>query len=55
MELLLDLLEHEDAVVGVMTSEILTVIHGISGSALEQAIQDCPAGEFYQNQYVESS
>jgi hypothetical protein len=44
VELLLDLLEHSDPVVGVMTSEILTSIHSVAGSSLELAIQECPAG-----------
>eukprot|EP01041_Mallomonas_annulata_P003424 gene3424-6795_t len=44
VELLLDLLEHADPVVGVMTSEILTAIHSVSGGSLELAIQECPAG-----------
>jgi len=44
VELLLDLLEHEDGLVGVMTSEILTEIHAIAGDSLEIAIQECPAG-----------
>lgn len=45
MDLLLDLLEHEDLTVGVMTSQILTAIHAIDGSILEKQIQDCPAGK----------
>ena len=44
IELLLDLLEHEDGLVGVMASEILTNIHTIAGEDLEKTIQDCPAG-----------
>jgi len=44
VELLLDLLEHQDAIVGVMTSELLTEIHSVSGGSLELAIQECPAG-----------
>ena len=44
VELLLDLLEHSDPLVGVMTSEILTEIHSVAGASLELAIQDCPAG-----------
>ena len=45
VELLLDLLEHEDILVGVITSEILTEIHSIAGRSLELAIQECPAGK----------
>lgn len=43
-ELLLDLLEHEDLTVGVMTSQILTEIHANDGPDLEAAIQQCPDG-----------
>jgi hypothetical protein len=44
VELLLDLLEHEDVLVGVMASEILTKMHAVASDELEQTIQDCPAG-----------
>lgn len=44
VELLLDLLEHEDGLVGVMSSEILTNVHAIAAESLELAIQECPAG-----------
>jgi hypothetical protein len=44
VELLLDLLEHEDGLVGVMASEILTHVHAIASEGLEMAIQECPAG-----------
>ena len=40
----LDLLEHEDLTVGVMTSQILTEVHAIDPMKLEECIQDCPAG-----------
>ena len=42
--LLLDLLEHEDGLVGVMASEILTSVHSLAPAGLEKTIQDCPAG-----------
>jgi hypothetical protein len=44
VELLLDLLEHSDLTVGVMTSQILTELHSIDGHTLEQQIQHCPDG-----------
>lgn len=44
IELLLDLLDHEDATVGVMTSQIMTDIHSHDGAALEALIQRCPDG-----------
>mmetsp|Transcript_340 Transcript_340/g.744 ORF Transcript_340/g.744 Transcript_340/m.744 type:complete len:180 (+) Transcript_340:115-654(+) len=44
VELLLDLLNHEDLTVGVMTSQILTEIHASNGAALEDQIQQCPDG-----------
>ena len=44
IELLLDLLNHEDLTVGVMTSQILTEIHACNGSSLEMQIQQCPDG-----------
>jgi hypothetical protein len=44
VELLLDLLEHEDRIIGVMTSQILTEIHTRSGTTLEKQIHDCPNG-----------
>ena len=44
VELLLDLLEHKDATVGVMTSQILTEVHANDPIKLESCIQDCPAG-----------
>jgi hypothetical protein len=46
VELLLDLLNHEDLTVGVMTSQILTELHGNNGAGLELQIQQCPDGEF---------
>ncbi len=45
VELLLDLLEHSDLTVGVMTSQILTELHGNDGSTLESQIQQCPDGK----------
>jgi hypothetical protein len=45
IELLLDLLNHEDLTVGVMTSQILTEIHANNGAVLEDQIQQCPDGE----------
>lgn len=44
IELLLDLLEHEDMTVGVMTSQVLSQIYSSNPSALETAIQSCPTG-----------
>lgn len=44
IELLLDLLEHEDGLVAVMASEILTNIHSLESCRLESMIQKCPAG-----------
>jgi hypothetical protein len=44
IELLLDLLEHEDLTVGVMASQILTEIHATEPLKLESCIQDCPDG-----------
>eukprot|EP00981_Chlorochromonas_danica_P004341 scaffold867_cov176-Ochromonas_danica.AAC.28 len=44
VELLLELLEHSDLTVGVMTSQILTELHVSDGVQLEQRIQDCPDG-----------
>ena len=44
VELLLDLLEHEDGLIGIMASEILRDAHSLAPAKLEQSIQDCPAG-----------
>lgn len=44
VELLLDLLEHSDMMVGVMTSEILTELHSNDREGLEAQIQKCPDG-----------
>jgi len=44
IELLLELLEHKDMVVGITTSQILTEIHTACGLHLEKAIQDCHTG-----------
>ena len=41
VELLLDLLNHEDLTIGVMTSQILTEIHSCNGARLEEQIQLC--------------
>lgn len=45
VELLLDLLEHVDLTVGVMTSQILTELHLSDGSTLEEQIHNCPDGK----------
>lgn len=45
MELLLELLEHADLTVAVMTSQILTELHEADGALLEARIQECPDGE----------
>jgi hypothetical protein len=45
VELLLDLLNHEDLTVGVMTSQILTELHTMNGAELEMQIQACPDGK----------
>lgn len=44
VELLLDLLEHQDPTVGVMSSQILSVLHGNNGKLLESQVQECPDG-----------
>lgn len=49
VELLLDLLEHSDLMVGVMTSEILTELHTNDREGLESQIQHCPDGKHYLN------
>ena len=41
VELLLDLLNHEDLTIGVMTSQILTEVHTCNGTRLEEQIQLC--------------
>jgi hypothetical protein len=46
IELLLDLLEHEDLKVGVMASQILTELHATDRFSLESQIQKCPDGFF---------
>lgn len=43
-DLLLELLGHEDMTVGVMASQILMELHTRAGTALENAIQQCPEG-----------
>ena len=45
VELLLDLLEHSDMTIGVMTSQILTELHSLHGSLLESEIQQYPEGK----------
>ncbi|RYH30490.1 hypothetical protein EON65_04970 [archaeon] len=45
IELLLELLEHEDLTVGVMTSQVLTEIYAANRESLEAAIQQCPDGK----------
>jgi hypothetical protein len=44
VELFLDLLEHEDLMVGVMSSQILTEIHSNDSVTLESQIMLCPDG-----------
>ena len=44
VELLLDMLEHEDLAVAVMVNQVLTEIHSRDDATLEKLIQDCPAG-----------
>lgn len=44
IELLLELLEHKDMVVGITTSQILTEVHANCGVLLEKVIQDCHTG-----------
>ena len=44
VELLLDMLEHQDITVAVMTSQILSQIHTQNPHVLENAIQACPNG-----------
>ncbi len=45
VELLLELLEHEDLTVSVMTSQILTELHTADSVSLEARIQECPDGK----------
>ena len=40
----LDLLDHEDATIGVMASQIILAMHDISGDMVEDMIQKCPDG-----------
>jgi hypothetical protein len=44
VEMLLDLLEHEDLTIGVMTSQIMNALHAQNGPLLEDQIQKCPDG-----------
>lgn len=44
VDLLLDLLEHDDLTVAVMTSQVLTEIHSCNGAELEKRIQELPDG-----------
>lgn len=55
VELLLDLLEHEDLTVGIMTSQILTEIHNGNGEVLEKQIQQCPDGKCYSSLHYKQS
>jgi hypothetical protein len=53
IELLLDLLEHDDLTVGVMSSQILSEIHVHNEEILEKKIQESPAGFYAYGQYFE--
>ena len=44
VELLLDLLEHNNPSIGVMTSQVLTLLHEANSTRLEALIQQCPEG-----------
>lgn len=44
IDVFLDLLEHDDITVGVMTSQILSELHSLHGDLLETEIQNCPDG-----------
>jgi hypothetical protein len=44
VELLLDLLDHADATVGVMASQTLTQLHNGNSLEVESLIQNCPDG-----------
>lgn len=44
IEIFLDLLEHEDGLIGIMASDLLRDLHSLAPSQLETAIHDCPAG-----------
>lgn len=44
VELLLDLLEHNNSSIGIMASQILADLHSIDGRMLEKQIQECPEG-----------
>ncbi len=44
VDILLELLAHDDMTIGVMSSQILMELHNRAGTALEHAIQLCPEG-----------
>ncbi len=44
IELLLDLLDHTEATIGVMASQVLTELHACNAVRLEELIQHCPDG-----------
>jgi hypothetical protein len=44
IELLLDLLGHEDGLIGIMASELLRDVHGLAAAEFEKTMQDCPDG-----------
>lgn len=44
VEIFLDLLEHEDGLIGIMASDLLRDIHSLVPMLLETAIHECPAG-----------
>ena len=44
VDILLELLAHDDMTIGVMSSQILMELHNRAGTALENAIQLCPEG-----------
>ena len=44
IELLLDLLDSKETLIGIMSSEILTRLHSILSKELEEGIQNCPTG-----------
>ena len=44
MDLFLDLLDHEDATIGVMASQSIAAMHDILGDIVEDRIQKCPDG-----------
>lgn len=44
VEIFLDLLDHEDGLIGIMASDLLRDIHSLVPEQLETAIHECPAG-----------